>query len=121
MVRSTADASDSSSSAAINDAKAFLLQTDANGHNLYDHLSEVLLKVLEHRPDNALLNLENISAEVKVATSLPSSDGLPDKSTELDGSAAASTLQLFKVTVVSSTLIVNADRHYSGRITHSSQ
>lgn len=53
--------------ASLEEAKAFLLQSDGNGGSLYDHLSELLLKVLEHRPQNALQYLEDISLEVKAA------------------------------------------------------
>lgn len=81
------------------DAKAFLLQSDSNGANLYDHLSEVLLKLIEERPASALQNFENISSNVK-ASSLEPSDG-PSPYTivedeHFDDKAAASTTKLFK-------------------------
>jgi hypothetical protein len=49
----------------LEDAKAFLLQSDATGNNLYNHLSGLILHLLEHRPTNALKNIENISLELK--------------------------------------------------------
>eukprot|EP01112_Ceratiomyxa_fruticulosa_P018342 TRINITY_DN5842_c0_g1_i1.p1 TRINITY_DN5842_c0_g1~~TRINITY_DN5842_c0_g1_i1.p1 ORF type:complete len:551 (-),score=159.63 TRINITY_DN5842_c0_g1_i1:322-1821(-) len=44
---------------------SFLQKADKTGTSLYDHLADVLLKVLEHKPDNALNNFENLSFEVK--------------------------------------------------------
>eukprot|EP01116_Phalansterium_solitarium_P019158 TRINITY_DN5268_c0_g2_i1.p1 TRINITY_DN5268_c0_g2~~TRINITY_DN5268_c0_g2_i1.p1 ORF type:complete len:485 (-),score=139.57 TRINITY_DN5268_c0_g2_i1:849-2303(-) len=81
------------------DAKAFLLQSDSNGANLYDHLSDVLLKLIESRPTGALQNFENISNEVKTGR-LPPSDGpspyneVPDD--YFDDKLAASATKLFK-------------------------
>jgi hypothetical protein len=47
-------------------AKAFLLQASgATGLNLYDHLSDVLVKVLNERPKDAADSLEAISRKVK--------------------------------------------------------
>lgn len=50
-----------------------LLQKDSNGVNLYDHLTEVMLKVLLEKPADAYEAFEHISAGVKVA-SVKSSD-----------------------------------------------
>lgn len=47
------------------DAKAFLLQADENGNSLYNHLTDVVLKILEQKPAHALKHFENISSEVK--------------------------------------------------------
>lgn len=47
-------------------ARKFLLQnSQKSDSNLYDHLSTVLMRVLEQRPNNAVDIFENISAEVK--------------------------------------------------------
>lgn len=42
-----------------------ILKQDANGKNLYDHLTETLMKLLIDRPGNAYDMFEVISAEVK--------------------------------------------------------
>ena len=42
-----------------------ILKQDANGKNLYDHLTETLMKILVDRPKNAFDMFEVISAEVK--------------------------------------------------------
>ena len=42
-----------------------ILKEDSSGKNLYDHLTETLMKVLLDRPSNAFDNFELISAEVK--------------------------------------------------------
>lgn len=42
-----------------------LLKEDAKGKNLYDHLTETLMKILIDRPENAYDAFELISAEVK--------------------------------------------------------
>lgn len=42
-----------------------LLKEDANGKNLYDHLTETLMKIMVDRPKNAYDAFELISAEVK--------------------------------------------------------
>ena len=48
------------------DAKAYLLKaSDASGTNVYDHLSSVISKMLDERPNNAVDLLESISAQVK--------------------------------------------------------
>jgi hypothetical protein len=46
-------------------AKALLLQAGPSGLNLYDHLSEIIAKVLDERPQNAAETLEDISRAVK--------------------------------------------------------
>ncbi|XP_040821409.1 radial spoke head protein 4 homolog A [Ochotona curzoniae] len=53
---------------AIQNAKAYLIKTSSkSGFNLYDHLSNVLTKVLDERPDDAVDIIENISQDVKKA------------------------------------------------------
>ena len=42
-----------------------ILKQDASGKNLYDHLTETLMKVLIDRPSNAYDMFELISADVK--------------------------------------------------------
>eukprot|EP01040_Poterioochromonas_malhamensis_P019697 gene19697-23335_t len=42
-----------------------ILKEDANGQNLYDHLTQTLMKILVDRPKNAFEAFELISAEVK--------------------------------------------------------
>jgi len=49
-------------------AKAFLLQaSEASGLNLYDHLADILAKVLDERPKSAADILEDISRKVKAS------------------------------------------------------
>ena len=43
-----------------------VLKEDASGRNLYDHLTEVLMKLLIERPANAFDNFELISADTKL-------------------------------------------------------
>lgn len=42
-----------------------ILKEDATGKNLYDHLTETLMKILIERPANAYDSFELISANVK--------------------------------------------------------
>lgn len=42
-----------------------ILKEDLGGNNLYDHLTETLMKVLIDRPSNAYANFEIISQQVK--------------------------------------------------------
>jgi hypothetical protein len=42
-----------------------ILKEDANGHNLYDHLVQVLVRLINERPKNAYEQFELISAEIK--------------------------------------------------------
>jgi hypothetical protein len=49
------------------DAKAFLMTADGNGNNLYDHFTDLLLNVLEKRPQDAFRHFENISTEIKTS------------------------------------------------------
>nr|XP_036269686.1 radial spoke head protein 4 homolog A [Pipistrellus kuhlii]KAF6363566.1 radial spoke head component 4A [Pipistrellus kuhlii] len=53
---------------AVQSAKAYLLKTSsASGLNLYDHLSNMLTRILDERPENAVDIIENISQDVKMA------------------------------------------------------
>ncbi|XP_004471279.2 radial spoke head protein 4 homolog A [Dasypus novemcinctus] len=52
---------------AIQNAKAYLLKTSSkSGLNLYDHLSGMLTKILDERPEDAVDIIENISRDVKM-------------------------------------------------------
>ncbi|KAJ3088786.1 Radial spoke head protein 4 A [Quaeritorhiza haematococci] len=52
--------------AEVTEAKSFLMtNSDKTGFNLYDHLTTVLMRVLETRPRNAVDFFEAISSEVK--------------------------------------------------------
>uniref|UniRef100_A0A5F9CJK4 Radial spoke head component 4A n=1 Tax=Oryctolagus cuniculus TaxID=9986 RepID=A0A5F9CJK4_RABIT len=52
---------------AIRNAKAYLLKTSSrSGFNVYDHLSNVLTKILDERPEDAVDIIENISQDVKM-------------------------------------------------------
>ena len=42
-----------------------LLKEDSSGKNLYDHLTETLMKILIEKPKNAYDQFELISADVK--------------------------------------------------------
>jgi len=42
-----------------------ILKEDANGQNLYDHLTQTLMRILVDRPKNAYEAFELISANVK--------------------------------------------------------
>lgn len=44
-----------------------ILKQDQSGNNLYDHLTETLMKILIDRPSNAYDMFENISADVKIS------------------------------------------------------
>ena len=49
-----------------------ILKEDKNGKNLYDHLTETLMKVLLDKPSNAYDMFEVISSEVKTNPMDPS-------------------------------------------------
>lgn len=49
------------------DAKSFLAK-DYKGTSLYNHLSEVILKILNDRPTDALSVLESVSRTVRKST-----------------------------------------------------
>lgn len=52
-------------------AKAYLMTANSSGVSLYDHLSEVLSKILAEKPENALEQLEAISAQIKASRYSP--------------------------------------------------
>ncbi|RLN98247.1 hypothetical protein BBJ28_00000034, partial [Nothophytophthora sp. Chile5] len=49
----------------LEEAKAFLKKESPDGTNLYDHLADVLLKILVERPENLHESFENLSTLVK--------------------------------------------------------
>jgi radial spoke head protein 4A len=58
----------------MDEAKAFLMKSDSNGNNLFDHLTDVLLKILEEKPQQAFDVFETISTEVKKSKLQPTED-----------------------------------------------
>ena len=60
-----------------------VLKEDSSGQNLYDHLTETLMKILLDRPANAFDSFELISAEVKANPLNPD----PEKGRRIDISA----------------------------------
>lgn len=46
----------------LQESIAFLKKSGTNGKNLYDHLSDVIVKLLEQKPDNAYSVFENVSS-----------------------------------------------------------
>lgn len=60
-----------SSSVSLAEARG-LLKEDKSGRNLYDHLTETLMKIIIDRPENAFDIFEQISSEVKSAPMDPS-------------------------------------------------
>ena len=75
------------------EAKSFL-STDVSGSNLYDHLTDVLTKILSDRPDDALAAFESISKEVKMSKfTVDSAPGVVSN----DAAAAAAAANLGKL------------------------
>ncbi|KFU93765.1 Radial spoke head protein 4 A, partial [Chaetura pelagica] len=65
---------------AIQNAKAYLLKSSTtSGLNLYDHLANMLTKVLDEQPTNAVDIIENISNDVKWAQFQTKMDTLRDE------------------------------------------
>ncbi|NXX17334.1 RSH4A protein, partial [Podargus strigoides] len=65
---------------AIQNAKAYLLKSStASGLNLYDHLANMLTKILDEKPTNAVDIIENISKDVKWAQFQKKVDTLRDE------------------------------------------
>uniref|UniRef100_A0A8V0YSE6 Radial spoke head component 4A n=1 Tax=Gallus gallus TaxID=9031 RepID=A0A8V0YSE6_CHICK len=65
---------------ACQNAKAYLLQSSlTSGLNLYDHLVNVLTKILDERPANPVDIFENISKDVKAAQFQKKMDTLRDE------------------------------------------
>ena len=80
---------------AQDEAKQFL-KTDSNGSNLYDHLTETLMKLLVERPANSYEAFEDISASVKQAAF---SDGGNDGPSAAAAAAAAAQSEWVAATV----------------------
>ena len=75
------------------EAQSFL-STDVSGSNLYDHLTDVLTKILSDRPDDALAAFESISKEVKMSKfTVDSAPGVVSN----DAAAAAAVANLGKL------------------------
>ncbi|NXP26915.1 RSH4A protein, partial [Scytalopus superciliaris] len=65
---------------AIQNAKAYLLKTSTtSGQNLYDHLANVLTKILDEQPTNTVDIIESISMDVKCAQFQKKKDTLRDE------------------------------------------
>ncbi|NWY75441.1 RSH4A protein, partial [Erithacus rubecula] len=65
---------------AIKNAKAYLLKTSTkSGLNLYDHFANVLTKILDEQPTNAVDIIEDISKDVKCAQFRKKMDTLRDE------------------------------------------
>ncbi|XP_009271903.1 PREDICTED: radial spoke head protein 6 homolog A [Aptenodytes forsteri] len=65
---------------AIQNAKAYLLKSSTtSGLNLYDHLANMLTKILDEQPTNAVDIIENISKDVKWAQLQKKMDTLRDE------------------------------------------
>ena len=67
-----------SSSVSLAEARG-LLKEDRSGRNLYDHLTETLMKIIIDRPENAFDIFEQISAEVKASPMDPSPEAVLGK------------------------------------------
>ena len=68
-----------SSSVSLAEARS-LLKEDRSGRNLYDHLTETLMKIIIDRPENAFDIFEQISTEVKLNPMDPSPEAAMGKS-----------------------------------------
>lgn len=53
----------------LQESLAYLKKSNGHGKNLYDHLSDVIVKILEQKPDNAYSLFENVSYCVRSITS----------------------------------------------------
>ncbi|NXE22661.1 RSH4A protein, partial [Ardeotis kori] len=75
---------------AIQNAKAYLLKSSTtSGLNLYDHLANMLTKILDEQPKNAVDIIENISKDVKWAHFQKKMDTLRDEHENLTTFEAA--------------------------------
>ncbi len=45
----------------LQESISFLKKSAPNGRSLYDHISDVLVKILEQKPENAYSMFENVS------------------------------------------------------------
>jgi radial spoke head protein 4A len=87
--------------ASFEEAKQYL-QKECKDGNLYDHLSEVLMKVLAEKPEDALGLFENLSTIVKQQTIAPAGSEGATHDQDPEGKAkqlewTARSLALFKV------------------------
>jgi len=65
------------------DAKAYLLKaSDKSGINVYDHLAQVITKLLDERPDNAADLIESVSSQVKSNQFVDKSNTIQDRPQE---------------------------------------
>lgn len=74
-----------------------ILKEDSAGNNLYDHLTETLMKILIERPKNAFDSFELISSDVKANPLNPD----PTKGKPLPPSAA-------EVSLIDSTCMISS-------------
>ena len=58
-------------------AKAYLMKANAEGLSLYDHLAEVVSKLLAEKPEDALEQIEAISAKINLLPGLVVQHGTP--------------------------------------------
>ncbi|ETI40822.1 hypothetical protein F443_13874 [Phytophthora nicotianae P1569] len=72
----------------LEEAKAFLKKESPDGTNLYDHLGDVLLKIIVERPENLHETFENISTLVKQQRYLA-----PQQPPTADGDAQLSSIK----------------------------
>ncbi|TPX56079.1 hypothetical protein PhCBS80983_g04803 [Powellomyces hirtus] len=79
-------------------AKAFLMtQSDKSNLNLYDHLTEVVMRILETRPGNAVDTFETISADIKrshFSVDRPNAPGAFHKTQDLAPASAIGAAQV---------------------------
>lgn len=61
----------------LEEAKAFLQKEAPDGTNLYDHLAEVLLRVLVERPENLHETFEHLSVAVRQQRYVPTPPPAP--------------------------------------------
>jgi len=107
--------------ATLEEAKQFLKQDkDGNGTNLYDHLSDVLLKILVEKPADAYDTFENLSAAVKKTTISPdvSSESATDVNDEATSEMVAK--QQMAWTSTSSGLLTKPDEPIDSSVTYPS-
>jgi radial spoke head protein 4A len=69
--------------ATLEEAKAFLKKDAGDGSNLYDHLSEVLLKILVERPENLRDSFEHLSASIKQQRYVNQTQNIQDGTSKL--------------------------------------
>ena len=52
----------------LEQAKAFLMKSGTSGLNIYEHLTNVLSRLLDQRQENGVDNIEDISKDIKAGT-----------------------------------------------------